>query len=150
MMAENYIGVKALGGAGRRGPLIAEFVVTRNSEVRGRSSEIGAASGRWDITDYGLEAGFDVSEVYLTAPNRPPDGCRAIEVVGGDDYQSAIMPYFGEIHNLQGVGGSVIAVDATERISVRMHLAEHPREIRMAGAETALSVGAKVSLYAAI
>ena len=58
------------------------------------------------------------------------------------------MPWFGEIHNLQGIGGALVAFTADRRVSLRTHTNQHPREIRVAGADTAVQVGDSLELRA--
>ena len=41
-----------------------------------------------------------------------------------------------------------VAVGAGERLSVRLHHAETPREIRICGADTGVSTGARLCLHA--
>ena len=136
------------GGSGTRGPLIAEFVVFRASGNRSRSSEYGSNSGRWNLTEFGLQAGFAVDDARLTAPSLRPEGVVSLEAVGGEEVETSVLPWFGELHNLTGIGGAIVAVGEGERLSVRLHQAESPREVRIAGADTGVSVGARLCLYA--
>ena len=68
--------------------------------------------------------------------------------IGGDDYSSAVMPYFGEIHNPNGIGGAVVALTDSERLSLRTHVNQNPRDIRVYGADTALTIGRTLRLHA--
>ena len=60
------------------------------------------------------------------------------------------MPWFGEIHNPQGIGGAIVSIDAATRVSLRTHTGMHPREIRVLGADTPVRVGDIVELHAVV
>ena len=138
-----------------RGPLLATFTVTRavaNGGSRSRSDEFGAAAGAWAVADAGTEAGFsaDPDRPRLRAPNHRPPGCFGLEAVGGDEFSTSVLPWFGELHQTQGVGGAVVGIDADTRVGLRTYAGQHPREIRVFGADTPVAVGATVRLYGAI
>ena len=60
------------------------------------------------------------------------------------------MPWFGEIHNQQGIGGAVVALAADRRIALRTYTDRHPREIRAFGAATPVAEGDVVALFAVV
>ena len=136
-----------------RGPLIATFTVSRDNDDRGNSSEFGSASGGWVIAGAGVVEGFalnDESPTRLVSPVGRPRGWFGIEAVGGDDFGSAVMPWFGEIHTVNGVGGVVVAINEERRLSIRSYISIHPRELRVYGADTEVVIGDAVRLYAAV
>ena len=151
-MPPKYSRWLSLGGASSPGPLIATFRATRASASRGISSEFGAASGEWTLAPDGAEAGFgaDADRPRLSAPDMRPAGWGGIEAVGGDGFSSTILPWFGEVHNQQGVGGAIVAITAERRVSLRTHSNQHPREIRVAGAATPIAIGDTIELRAYI
>ena len=137
------------------GPLIATFRVARANDQRSRSSEFSAAAGAWTLAPPGEAAGFALdpdNAARLRAPDGRPGDWFGLEPVGGggdDGFSSTVMPWFGEIHNAQGIGGAVVALSADRRVSLRTYTGRHPREIRVFGADTAVAVGDTVQLYAA-
>ena len=138
-----------------RGPLLATFTVSRavaNGRSRARDAEFGSAAGEWAVADAGADAGFSVdpNRPRLRAPNRRPPGCFGLEAVGGDEFSSAVLPWFGELHQTQGVGGAVVGIDADTRVGLRTYAGIHPRELRVFGADTPVAVGATLRLYGAI
>ena len=140
------------GGPGVRGPLVATFTVTRTSANRDSGAELGQAAGSWEVSEIGAASGFEADEdtTRLIAPPGRPPGWLALEVIGGAEHSSVVMPWFGEIHNPAGVGGAIVALSEAERLSLRTYLNQSPREIRIFGADTAVSVGGSFPIYAVI
>ena len=140
------------GGPASRGPLIATFAVNRPSQNRSSGAELGQAAGRWTVSEAGEAAGFEAlaATTRLAAPDNRPPGWSQLEAVGGGEYSSTVMPWFGEIHNPQGIGGAVVALSATTRLSLRTYTGQSPREIRLFGADTPAVAGQTFRLYAVI
>ena len=134
-----------------RGPLIATLTLTRdNSTFRARDSELGSNSAAWEVAAEGLAFGFRLHATLprLLVPDERPLGWFGIEAVGAEVY-SCVLPWFGEIHNSLGVGGAVVAVAPDRRVSLRTYTNQHPRQIRVFGADTGLQDEDRVELYAA-
>ena len=134
-------------------PLVATLKVTRDTgKSRSASSELGLSSASWTIADYGEVIGFTkaVSDAYLLVPDWTPDTIVGLLVVGGEDFQYAVLPWFGELHSPRGAGGAVIGITEENRIGLRMHQDVHPREIRVVGADTPLEVGEALKLFVVI
>ena len=134
-----------------RGPLIATLTLIRDTgATRRRDSELGNNSISWALAPEGMSYGFrlDAALPRLLAPDERPLGWFGIEALGSDEF-SSVLPWFGEIHNNTGVGGAVVAVAQDRRISLRTYTNQHPREIRVFGADTILQVQDSVALYAA-
>ena len=129
------------------GPLIASFRVTKTLSNPRQNSELGAARGRWSLTPFGEANGFAIAGARLTAPWRRPPRWIGIDVWGGD-FANALVPWFGEIHHPNGVGGCVVPLSGAERLLLRMHGAESPREIRIHGHGTAVALDSTVHLRA--
>ena len=142
----------AAGGPGTPGPLVATFTVTRDSQNHSLNNELGKAAGRWEVSEAAKDAGFEArgGTTRLIAPAARPYGWVGLEVVGGDGYSSVVMPYFGEIHNPAGIGGTIVALSGTERLSLRTHVNQNPREIRLFGADTPAVVGQTFHIRAVI
>ena len=139
-----------------RGPLIAEFrfsgAVNRGNAKR--NSEL-ATAGAWTVADTGVDVGFMASNGRLSVPVVRPDawiGLLAAARVDGRLFGSGIVMTWpgGEIHQVSGVGGAVVPVSQSERISVRTHMDRHPSEIRLFGADTALPAGVTLELCAVV
>lgn len=127
--------------------MIATFRVTKASDNVPRDRELGAGRGRWELTPFGQASGFAVARSRLTAPWRRPPRWIGIEAWGGD-WSSSLVPWFGEIHHPNGVGGCVVPLSATERLLLRMYGAASPREIRLFGHNTPVPLDAVVALHA--
>ena len=140
------------GGPGEPGPLIATLTVTRANQNRSSSAELGQAAGRWDVSEAGEAAGFEAraGTTQLIAPPAGPPDWRSLEVIGGEEHSRVGMPWFGEIHNPAGVGGAIVALTSDERLSIRTHVNQSPREIRLFGADTAVSAGNSFRIHAVI
>ena len=77
---------------------------------------------------------------------------NAVEFEAGDGwcFGDVVMPWFGEIHNAAGVGGATVPLSEDRRVSVRTYTHQHPRELRMLGADSAVDLGDTVAIYAAL
>ena len=131
---------------------VARFLVTKGqAAVKSNSSEFTNSNSEWAVDPIGLSFGFaKVAEnPRLTAPNLVPQGALGFHVVGGDNYSSCVTPFFGEIRDLNGIGGSILLIEAGRRLSLRFMSNVDPREIRVYGANTSVKKSSFFDLYVA-
>ena len=144
--------ILALRGAGAagRGSLIATFTIARNAANIALADELAENMGEWVVSEFGAEADFRaVAETTrLDCPNARLPWFSGFEVVGGDEFSNMTMPYFGEIHDQNGVGGSIVSLASNHRISLRNFIAQNPRQFRLYGAATPVAKGSSLSIYA--
>lgn len=141
---------------GQKAVPLARFRLTHASggNTLAFSTEIPPKRGGWTVLDGGAAAGFSVDPANgarLRAPDLRPAGLLGIEAIGGTaagDFQSAVLPWFGEIHKPAGEGGAIVGIDAATRLSLRTRADQHPRELRVHGADTAAAIGSTITLYA--
>ena len=130
--------------------LIAILTVSRTIGNKSNLSQFGVRDIFWELTEDGKRAKFSIdpnNSSRLLAPDLRPLNFSALEVIGGDQFQSAVMPFFGEIHNTAGIGGTVIALSPTERIQLRTYSNSHPRVLRVFGSGTGVTLGKQVHLF---
>ena len=128
---------------------IATYTVAQASAAsRVRTLELGITAGSWVVSDEGQGAGFLSDGRRLSVPNMRPDLWIGIEAVGGEEFSSSIIPWFGDVVSFQGIGACIVAFTPTERITLRSYVNVHPRQIRVYGADTPVDQNSKVTLYA--
>ena len=138
------------GGPGTMGQLIARYRIGAALEKKS-SGELAAGSGAWTVTPAGARAGFAAlaGTSRLAAPAGRPAAWIGLEFVGEDGYSSTVAPWFGEVHNAaRGRGGLVVAFAEDERLLVRTVLSASPRELRLGFADTAISAGRHLEVFA--
>lgn len=136
----------ASGRSADRGPLLATFVVNRADPTG-----LGRVYGDWTVADEGVARGFSVvvdagdaaANGRLAAPDGRPPGFSGLEVVGGNYFSAATIPWFAA-----GVG-AIVAVNGQRRLALRVTTDAARRTIVAWGADTRVAIGDTVRLCAA-
>ena len=138
------------GGAVRRGPVVATFVLARAYSSIRAGVQVTRQGGAWAVSEEGTAAGFAAESARLTVPAARPAHWRALEAVGsGDEAVGALMPWNGGVDFAASGAPVAFAADRRAVVVVVRGGARAPG-IRVNGAGTALAMGDSVELFAII
>ena len=137
-------GVPVAQASGRE---IARYVTAVNQSKGSRGKALPNNAGAWTVGEFGRQHGFSTpGGSALRGPAGRPLRWIGLEVLTRGGGASSVMPWWGEIHNPQGVGGAMVAVSDTERLLILAVTNEHPRKLVVASAGTTIPAGTTVVL----